>query len=371
MSREEKKHRLLQLYDSDLRAADSILQSGRLHPLPDPQDDDDGAKTKAMTSTFLPGSTEELNYFSAPLPPFPEIRNTIGSAPIPRPAPFVMERSHTTLGAVEIGGNAVPSSPSGTRSHDKSARDEAQSSGAQSAQSARSVEYLTPESVPQTPPGFNTASIPRTIHAQPPVCAPKERPPLKAGKEVYYCDKTSTVIPAVPPIPPPPRTMERRRHSTAVPAMPAQMLQDIRNLPRRPKSAAAATRIHRDASVSSMRRSMSKEKSKWDPFQVLSSARHGKYEDVEIALSTGFGVNFADTHGNTIFHVACQNGRKRIAKLAVKYGADIDARNAKGNTGLHFLFAYGYPEIAEYFIGKGAREDIRNEAGKVAREGIR
>lgn len=78
-----------------------------------------------------------------------------------------------------------------------------------------------------------------------------------------------------------------------------------------------------------------------------------------------------DSFGNTLFHVACQNGNKRIAKAAIKYGGHMDAQNGKGNTGLHFLLAYGYPEIAEYFVEKGAREDVPNEMGKTAREGIR
>ena len=103
--------------------------------------------------------------------------------------------------------------------------------------------------------------------------------------------------------------------------------------------------------------------------------------------------------GNRLFHVACQNGNKRICKLArdldeavmrlvlvlsswnqaqaIKYGGDMDAQNLKGkqpksreramlfmtqffavqgNTGLHFLFAYGYADIAEYFIEKALHE---------------
>lgn len=88
-------------------------------------------------------------------------------------------------------------------------------------------------------------------------------------------------------------------------------------------------------------------------------------------MAAGFSPSYVDSFGNTLFHVACQNGNKRIAKLAIKYGGNMDAQNGKGNTGLHFLFAYGYPEVAEYFAEKGASEHIVNEAGKTAREGIR
>lgn len=88
-------------------------------------------------------------------------------------------------------------------------------------------------------------------------------------------------------------------------------------------------------------------------------------------MVAGFAPEYADTFGNTLFHVACQNGNKRIAKLAIKYGGDMDAQNLKGNTGLHFLYAFGYAEIAEYFIEKGADPNVLNEAGKLPTEGIK
>eukprot|EP00929_Paragymnodinium_shiwhaense_P036527 TRINITY_DN19564_c0_g4_i1.p1 TRINITY_DN19564_c0_g4~~TRINITY_DN19564_c0_g4_i1.p1 ORF type:complete len:314 (-),score=72.88 TRINITY_DN19564_c0_g4_i1:307-1248(-) len=108
-----------------------------------------------------------------------------------------------------------------------------------------------------------------------------------------------------------------------------------------------------------------------DPRQVFSSARHGKHREVEAALMNGFDPSTVDAYGNTLFHVACQNGNKKVSKMAIKYGGDMDAQNHKGNTGLHFLFSYGYPEIAEYFIEKGASELVANEMGLTPREGIR
>jgi hypothetical protein len=108
-----------------------------------------------------------------------------------------------------------------------------------------------------------------------------------------------------------------------------------------------------------------------DPRQVYSSARHGRHKEVETSLAAGFDPNYMDSFGNTLFHVACQNGIKRICKLAIKYGGDMDAQNLKGNTGVHFLFAYGYADVGEYFIEKGASDQILNEVGKNCREGIR
>jgi len=108
-----------------------------------------------------------------------------------------------------------------------------------------------------------------------------------------------------------------------------------------------------------------------DSRQVFSSARHGKHKEVEAALIAGFDPASMDSFGNTLFHVACQNGNKRIAKLAIKYGGDMDAQNLKGNTGVHFLFTYGYADIGEYFIEKGASDSVLNELGRNPRTGIR
>eukprot|EP00746_Dinoflagellata_sp_MGD_P084560 gnl/MRDRNA2_/MRDRNA2_33553_c0_seq2.p1 gnl/MRDRNA2_/MRDRNA2_33553_c0~~gnl/MRDRNA2_/MRDRNA2_33553_c0_seq2.p1 ORF type:complete len:248 (-),score=37.79 gnl/MRDRNA2_/MRDRNA2_33553_c0_seq2:95-760(-) len=104
--------------------------------------------------------------------------------------------------------------------------------------------------------------------------------------------------------------------------------------------------------------------------QVFSAARHGRHKEVEQGLQAGFSPKSTDAFGNTLFHVACQNGQKRIAKLAIKFGGDMDAQNFKGNTGLHFLFAFGYADIAEYFISKGASDSILNKSGLAPHRGL-
>jgi len=113
------------------------------------------------------------------------------------------------------------------------------------------------------------------------------------------------------------------------------------------------------------------EKDPFDVKHIFSQARHGHHKEVEKALLAGFHPETVDTFGNSLFHVACQNGNKRIAKLAAKYGADMDAQNSKGNTGLHFLYSFGYPDIAEYFIEKGASDQIKNASGMKCREGLK
>jgi ankyrin repeat protein len=112
------------------------------------------------------------------------------------------------------------------------------------------------------------------------------------------------------------------------------------------------------------------EKPNLEASTVFSAARHGKTKEVENALQQGFLAHTTDAYGNTLFHVACQNGNKRIAKLAIKNGGRLNAKNNKGNTGIHFLVAFGYQEVAEYFISKGADPSILNMDGKRADEGL-
>merc|ERR1712224_674252 len=108
--------------------------------------------------------------------------------------------------------------------------------------------------------------------------------------------------------------------------MPLPRLQEcprIKNSESRPRSAAA----RRSSRESSKKPAKHTERDSWNQVQVFSSARHGRYEEVETALQAGFPPNSADSFGNTLFHVACQNGKRRIAKLAVKYGGRMNAQN--------------------------------------------
>lgn len=247
--------------------------------------------------------------------------------------------------------------------------------------SARSFEYLTPEETPRTPPVLHSTVAAQKVLLHRPVSAPSApggQPRSNARKDFSICKRTGTVIPSVPPMPTSALRTDASSPScdskdTSCRSVDVGGLPEARPLPRRPYSAAAdnALSAYGVSGESLRRRSESSIKELICPTNVLSAARHGRYAEVESALVAGFVPNYRDIHGNTVFHIACQNGRRRIAKLVVKHGCDMNAKNLKGNTGLHFLFAYGYPDIAEYFINKGADELIKNFVGKTAREGIK
>ena len=94
---------------------------------------------------------------------------------------------------------------------------------------------------------------------------------------------------------------------------------------------------------------------------IFSRARHGRLDEVRTALSdNGMDVNSRDIHGNTLLHIACQNGNKKLVKMVLRKHADINATNNNGNTSLHFCFMYAYYGMAEYIMSKGADDTVRN-----------
>ena len=91
--------------------------------------------------------------------------------------------------------------------------------------------------------------------------------------------------------------------------------------------------------------------------KIISLARHGRVGEVEEMLVRGVPVDTVDDNGNTLVHVACQNGSKKIARVALRFGADINAVNHAGNTPLYFAMKYGFGNtLGQWLIGKGARQ---------------
>lgn len=103
---------------------------------------------------------------------------------------------------------------------------------------------------------------------------------------------------------------------------------------------------------------------------IFSLARHGRASRVQQLLSMGVPADIRDEHGNTVLHIACQNGLRKVAKAALRMGCDINAVNTKGNTPLHFCYAYRFTDLGGYLQSKGASSTIRNRSGLLPEEGI-
>ena len=103
-------------------------------------------------------------------------------------------------------------------------------------------------------------------------------------------------------------------------------------------------------------------KSRADAFSL---ARHNRYDVLKSLLAEGEAdVGIRDPKGNTLLHVACQNGGRRIAKLLLREGANVDAVNAQGNTALHFCHMFGFGDtLGELLLQASADDTLRNKRG--------
>ncbi len=107
--------------------------------------------------------------------------------------------------------------------------------------------------------------------------------------------------------------------------------------------------------------------------KVCSLARHGKYNEMEDLMNQSewnVPIDYQDEQGNSMLHLCCQNGNRRIVKMVVRRGATINIQNLTGQTPLHFAFGYGYKEVGEYLIKLGADDTIKNKDGLTCYEGL-
>ncbi len=73
-----------------------------------------------------------------------------------------------------------------------------------------------------------------------------------------------------------------------------------------------------------------------------------------------FHLNKEDEHGNTLLHIAAQNGNLRIAKLLIDKGANPNHQNKQGQTPGHFAVAYQFYDFASWLFDEqgGAGDDL-------------
>lgn len=106
--------------------------------------------------------------------------------------------------------------------------------------------------------------------------------------------------------------------------------------------------------------------------KLFSLCRHNRVRQIEEMLEgEGLAVSMEDEHGNTILHIACQNGHKRVAKLFLRRGGRVNVQNNAGQTCLHYCMEYGYADLAQYLKTKGADDSLRNMFGLTCYEGLR
>lgn len=105
--------------------------------------------------------------------------------------------------------------------------------------------------------------------------------------------------------------------------------------------------------------------------KCFTAVRNASLSEVEEYLDYGVLTQEAmDANGNTLLHIAVQQGLKGISKLLLRRLADINAKNHAGNTPLHYAFEYGFEELGNYLISKGADPTIQNAQGLTCYEGL-
>lgn len=81
---------------------------------------------------------------------------------------------------------------------------------------------------------------------------------------------------------------------------------------------------------------------------------------VQSVEDSAFHLSKYDEHGNTLMHVAAQNGNLRIAKLLMAKGANPNHQNKQGQTPGHFAVAYQFYDFASWLFDAegGAGNDL-------------
>jgi len=80
-----------------------------------------------------------------------------------------------------------------------------------------------------------------------------------------------------------------------------------------------------------------------------------------------------DEFGNTLLHIACQNGNEEVARLLLTKGANPNSQNRQGNTPGHYAVGYHFYDLATWMFdpeGGGADDRIENKWGLTPYDGL-
>ena len=63
-----------------------------------------------------------------------------------------------------------------------------------------------------------------------------------------------------------------------------------------------------------------------------------------------FHLNKTDEHGNTVLHIAAQNGNLHLGKILIKKGANPNHQNKHGQTPGHYAVAFQFYDFASWLF---------------------
>jgi ankyrin repeat protein len=71
---------------------------------------------------------------------------------------------------------------------------------------------------------------------------------------------------------------------------------------------------------------------------------------------------YVDSNGDSLFHIAAQQGDLRTIELLLRAGVDVNQLGDMGCTALHYAKT---KDVASLLLAHGASREIRNEFGKL------
>ena len=100
-----------------------------------------------------------------------------------------------------------------------------------------------------------------------------------------------------------------------------------------------------------------------NPDDILTAARFGDVEQLEVSIESGMDVNHADPAGETALFHAIGSGKSRPFELLMGNGADVKVQDSQGNTPLHKAASFGRAEFVSRLIAAGSVINATNKVG--------
>jgi len=83
---------------------------------------------------------------------------------------------------------------------------------------------------------------------------------------------------------------------------------------------------------------------------LMNLVLQGEIEEAKQVIANGADVNQVDNHGNSVLHIAAQNGRAGIIEDLILNGADVNYGNNHQNTAIHLAAQNGWDEVAGHLL---------------------
>ena len=96
---------------------------------------------------------------------------------------------------------------------------------------------------------------------------------------------------------------------------------------------------------------------------LISAVMSGNYDIIQVLLTKGADVNFADKYKFTALSWAVRQGRLNVVKLLLEHGANVFVQDDDGMTLLHVAAHFGGKKVVECLIDKGVDVNQTDDLG--------